>query len=213
MPLEHLNPSQPVVILDVDEVLLDFSSGLRKFLSALDVRVVDMIYELEGRAEHASTGVELTETELDDLVRRFYSERSRTLSPIPGGAESVARISNSAQVIVLTNSPGDLVEDRVFNLREAGIDVPVFTNIGGKGRFVANIEREVTGAVVFIDDAMKQIDSVRKHSSNVFCIHFAVQEYVREKYGSRGRADAQVFSWAECERVVLGVLNRNEEGG
>ena len=125
---------------------------------------------------------------------------------VPGGAEALRRLGAQAQIVILTNVPEFAGETRRRNLAGLGIPWPVVVKTGGKGRAMAWLADAAGAPAAFVDDSVRQIESVAKHAPEVVRLHFAGAEFIRRLFPECAAATCQVRDWGEAERVLRAEL-------
>lgn len=165
--------AHPLVICDVDEVLLQFIPHLERYLLTHGVRFKEVAYRLKDNMVHAETGRDLSEHECLQHIYAFFESETGKQEAVPYAAEQLSRLAQYADIIILTNLPGSLKQTREALLRSLGMDYPVITNDGPKGGAVAALSagRE-HHPVVFIDDSPTNIVSVAQAIPKVHLVHF-----------------------------------------
>jgi hypothetical protein len=162
-----IDPERPLLIVDVDEVLAFFLAGFERTLNAegLELRMerfalFQNIYP-EGGAE--AVPVERGKA----LFDRFFETEVDRLDPVPGAADGLARLSETAQIVVLTNAPKTAREGRARWLKAQGMDYPLIINEGLKGPECARLSGKTRGPAVFVDDLLPNLMSVHKDAPRI----------------------------------------------
>ncbi len=205
----ELEKGRPLAVFDADDVLLDFAAHFDRYLGERGYRLsfapgyrhtVTRIKDPEGRVE----------TEISDpLVEQFFTTETRRQSAFPGAAEALARLAqDGAQVIVLTNCPVSAREDRIFNLADLGMPVPVVANIGPKGPALKYLSDLIRAPVTFADDTPRQIASAARAAPDVHLLHFAADPWVREAAGRSEEAHHAPEAWPDLEARIRSHLFR-----
>jgi hypothetical protein len=205
-----LERGRPLVALDCDEVLVEFSAHVARWLTGIGYEMRLTSYRLEGSMFRRAEPHPLPFDECIALLDRFFTEETRAQRALPGAVEAVGKLAATAQVIVLTNVPRHAREDRVANLRALGIDVPVIVNSGGKGRPLAWLARAVEAPVVFADDSSIQIGSAAKHAPDVGRIYFRGSPFIRSVMPDSPEADVTADDWDAALAGIGQLLARGE---
>ena len=85
----------------------------------------------------------------------------------------------------------------------------MIVNAGGKGRAMAWLADSAAAPAAFVDDSVRQIESVAKHAPDVVRLHFAGAEFIRRMFPECPAATRQVHDWDEAERVLRTELRLN----
>lgn len=202
-----LQPGRPLAVFDADDVLLDFAGHFDRYLRGHGRRLTfeagyrHTVAPLEGAAPLPA--------EPDPLVDRFFATETRIQKAFPGAAEALARLeAEGAQVVVLTNCPISVREDRIRNLEDLGMAFPVVANIGGKGPALKYLHDQIRAPMTFADDTPRQLASAAKAAPEVHLLHFAADPWVREAAGRAEEAHAAPESWPDLEARIRRHLFR-----
>lgn len=171
-----IDSSLPLLICDVDEVVVHFTRSFEVFLANREMMLEATSLALSGNIKNIVTGEALDQSKVAELVDDFFIEQTRHLSPIDGAVASLLDFGKIANVVMLTNLPHFARNDRISNLQDLGLAFPVITNSGPKGPAIKNLAARTTGPVVFVDDSPHFISSAYEHASHVHLIHFLQDE-------------------------------------
>ena len=197
---------RPLIAVDVDDCLAVFVDHLHRFIGTLGYEMRLERYELEGSMFPIGSDAALPFDECVALIHRFFEGECARQEAVPGGADALRRLSADAQIVIMTNVPAFAGEMRRQNLAGLGIPWPVVVNTGGKGRAMAWLAAAADARTAFVDDSVRQIESVAKHAPGVVRVHFAGTESVRRLFPGCAAATRQVHDWGEAERVLRAEL-------
>jgi hypothetical protein len=171
-----LLPDRPLLICDVDEVIVHFVREFEEFLA--DQQLVFNIrgFHLADDSVTARDGKPLGIDEILAHITRFFAERTATMKPIEGAIGAINQISREAQVVFLTNLPAEAGDDRRKNLRSMGLLAPVVTNTGPKGPAIRELASRVSAPIAFVDDSPGFIQSSFEYAPHVKTVHFLHDE-------------------------------------
>jgi hypothetical protein len=198
---------RPLVAVDVDDCLAVFVDHLCRHIGTLGYEMRLERYELEGSMFRVGSDEALPFEDCIALINGFFERECARQEAVPGGAEALRSLSADAQIVILTNVPAFAGEARRRNLAGLGIPWPVVVNTGGKGRAMAWLAAAADAPTAFVDDSVRQIESVAKHAPDVVRLHFAGAEFIRRLFPECAAATRQVRDWAEAERVLRAELN------
>ncbi len=199
-----IRPDRPLLVVDCDEVMVDFAGHLGRFAESLGIVMRLERYELEGAFRETSTGRRLAFPEAIGLIQRFFAEETARQAALPGAAEALDRLSDAAQIVVLTNVPHRARPARIANLAGLGMGYPLVANEGGKGRALAWLASRLAPGVpiAFVDDSPSQIASAARRAEAVRRVQFLGAVAVRGVIPAAPEADHRVASWAAAEGVI-----------
>ena len=198
--------ARPLAIIDVDEVLGLFLQGFGKYLEGqgLEFRVdrfalFQNIYR-PGDTEH----LEIAEG------RKHYDAYFRygcgDMPLAPGGAEALQSVARKAEVVILTNAPGQARLGRARWLGRHGMDYPLILNTGPKGPLAAALAAQVKGPVVFVDDLIPNLDSVAEHAPQVVRFQNVADERLRPLAPSAPERHTRIDDWDELRAAIEAVV-------
>jgi hypothetical protein len=201
-----VDPERPLLIVDVDEVLGLFMEGFGRFLQGrgLEFRVdrfalFQNIYA-PGAAEHLPL----------DEGKRHYEDFFRygcgEMDPSPGAVEALARLSQRAGVVILTNAPSQARLARARWLGRHGLDYPLVLNSGPKGPLAAALAAQTRGPAAFIDDLIPNLDSVAETAPQVARFQMVADPRLRPFAPSAPEHHARIDDWRDMAEAVADTL-------
>ena len=204
--------SRPLVITDCDEVLLHM---VRHFRDWLDLEH-DVEFSLLGdpfvqSMKRRGSDIDMTEEQVWTLLGAFFDTQMHCQLPIAGAVEAITELQREADVVVLTNLVDERNQSRVRQLREVGIEAPVYTNQGPKGNALRRIaEEHGASRAVFIDDIAKHHQSAAEVHPQVMRLHFCGEPSIAPHVPcafTAGHAHARIDTWDEALPWILETLH------
>lgn len=171
-----VSATKPLVICDVDEVVVHFIQEFEDFISEEGLKLVPGNPAQPYVVRNEKTQTPITNIQISGLIDTFFVQRTRTMTPIAGAVEGLLALQGEASIVMLTNLPHYAGDDRRANLLGLGLGFPVITNSGPKGPALRDIASRTTGPVVFIDDSQHFIQSAFDHAPHVHLVHFLHDE-------------------------------------
>lgn len=171
-----IHPEKPLVICDVDEVVVHFTRSFETFLAARHLWLEPTNLALAGNIKSTENNISVTPETVSQLIDDFFAECTRNLLPIDGAVDALLEIGKQNSVVMLTNLPHFAKSDRAENLKDLGITYPVITNSGPKGPAIKNLAARTSGPVVFVDDSPGFIQSANDYAPHVKLVHFLQDE-------------------------------------
>lgn len=169
---------RPLVVIDVDEVVLRFVAPLERHLVATGHRLTPASFAITGNVYRAGSAQALPAEAVRAAIDAFYESAAATQEPVEGAVAALARIGRVAEVVLLSNLPPRHAEARRGRLAELGIAAELMVNDGPKGPAVAALagaDPEERG-VVFVDDGPVHLASVRDRVAGVRLVQFVDDE-------------------------------------
>ena len=205
----QLRSNYPLVICDVDEVVVHFTRDFEDFLGGLGLWLDTSISLFSSNIRNQKTRILLSPEEIEKTVVQFFAERTLDMQTIEGAVEALHNIGKSADVIMLTNLPHEAGDDRRANLAGHGLNFPVVTNSGPKGPAIQKIASQVSAPVVFIDDSPGFITSAFHHAPDVHLIHFLHDERYARLVAPLDFVSLRTDTWEEMHPHVLKLIAGN----
>lgn len=198
---------RPLVICDVDEVIVHFTRDFEHYIAAEDLWLDTASFALNGNIKCRRTGEAQPDHRVADLVARFFTDRTRHMQPIEGAVDSLLTISGTADVVLLTNLPHSAGDCRRANLTGHGLPFPVITNSGPKGPAISEIiARAGKPDCVFIDDSPGFIASAYEHAPDIHLVHFLHDERFARHIAPLDFVSLRTATWDEARPHIMGLI-------
>ena len=206
----RLDPTAPVIVVDVDEVLAMFMHGFERFIGGhgLEMRIdrfalFQNIFR-PGEAEHLDLAAGR------ELFERFFETDVEHIDPAPGAKEALTALARRASIVILTNAPEQGREPRARWLVKNGFDYPMIVGAGPKGRAVAAIRAKTTGKAAFIDDLLPNLDSVAAEAPDVATFQMVADERLRPFAYAAPERHPRIDDWAELGPAIAAATGIEE---
>ncbi|MEM7427540.1 MAG: hypothetical protein AAF441_15710 [Pseudomonadota bacterium] len=202
----RLDRAKPLIICDVDEVVVHFLKGLEAFLDQQELWLDPASFALNGNIREKDTNDPIPGAQIGGLIERFFSEWTGNLDAIDGASASLAALSEHADIVMLTNMPDAYKPERIRNLASHGMDYPVVSNAGPKGPSVHHMSQMTSGPVVFIDDTPSNVNSVTRHAPEVHVMHFMQDHRFRVHLPDLQGIIGSVDNWSDGSRLIMDAV-------
>jgi hypothetical protein len=196
--------SRPLIITDCDEVLLHMVVPFRDWLD----EVHDVHFTLQGQdfvnsLRRKACGTVLERDLVWEYLIAFFDTEMHRQQPIDGALPTLARLSEIADIVVLTNITERAHQNRIDQLHALGVSYPVYWNQGGKGRPVAAmIERYRPSVALFVDDLAQHHESVAKHAPGVWRLHMVGEPLLAGEIANAAHAHMRIDNWPDAESWI-----------
>lgn len=194
-----LNLDRPLIICDADEVLLRFVETLESYLHEHGLYLRLDSFALSGNIRHAHDDSVVEAAKVKDLMRGFFENRVGDCPPVDHSVEALKYLSDTADIVVLTNLPSALRAERERAMAAHGLAYPVISNEGPKGAAVDYLCQGRHKPVAFLDDLPPNITSVAETAPYVHRIHFIADERLRPLLGPAADAHQRIDCWREAQ--------------
>jgi hypothetical protein len=199
--------ARPLIVCDVDEVVLHMMSHLETYLTARDLLFLNFEYRLTGNIAAGSDRTVLPREEVRRHLQAFFDEVSHRQDMVPGAGSALNALARDWDIVLLTNLPGSHNKPvRERRLAEMGIAFPVLTNSGPKGGAVAALAAGRSGPVVFIDDSPSNHASVHASLPSAVQVQFIADPRFRAAVTPAAHIDLLTGDWQETQGFIGDIL-------
>ncbi len=202
-----LNPDRPLLICDVDEVVVHFIRALEDFLETRGLWLNAASFALNGNIKCRNTQTPLDDKGVGAVLLDFFKARTATLEPIDHAVASLDGLSTGAQIVMLTNLPAAFSTARRENLASFGLHFPLIANQGPKGPAVAALTRDHRSSIAFIDDNPSYLKSVHEHCPRVGLVHFMQDQRFARHVPPLPFTDSRTDNWPSARAQLAALLS------
>ena len=206
----NIDPNLPLMIFDADEVLVHFAEPFATYIKKHNHRLQLTGYRLDNAIKKADTDEVADPDTAKDLVWGFINEKTKSQPAAKGAPQALMKLQAYAQIIILSNVPHSVHDDRVANLKSLNMDYPLISNEGMKGPAVKEILRNHKAQSFFIDDNPYQVESVYNDNQQTVCVHFSVCDLVKPYMPKAVGASIEPTSWEDLVSKLIGCLKDDE---
>jgi hypothetical protein len=199
-------PDKPLIICDVDEVVLHFLRGLEEHLAENGLWLDPASFALTGNIKYSGTDDPYPANEIGTLLERFFEARVGSLDVIDGASDGLHMFASEASIIMLTNMPHKHRAARITNLQNHAIPYPVISNSGRKGPAVRELARGVNASVIFLDDTPENLHSVVETCPEVATIHFIPDIRFSKHLSVIKEFSSRTDNWIDASRHMRSVI-------
>lgn len=189
---------RPLVICDVDEVVVHFTRAFEAYLAQRHLRLDTSSFALNGNIRHLATDTPVANEAVGEMIDDFFHQHTAELDAIDGAIAALHDLATASTVVMLTNLPHHARDKRIDNLRKHGLDFPVITNSGPKGPAIRHLADQTRESVVFVDDSPGFIASARQHAPEVHLIHFLHDDRFARHIAPFEFVSLRTASWGEA---------------
>ncbi|QPC92708.1 hypothetical protein [Mesorhizobium sp. INR15] len=170
---------RPLLVLDVDDVVLEFIRPFPDFLKARGFELTMASFRLTGNIAEQASGRLVEQAEVTALLDEFFQRQADWQSITDGAAEALAGLGNQAEIIMLTAMPHKHREARRAHLDALGLDYPLLTTEMAKGPAVAKLRGKNGRPVAFVDDQPPNLISARGSVADAHLFHLMADNSLR----------------------------------
>lgn len=197
---------RPLVICDVDDVVVHFLKGFEAYLAERGLYFDAASFALTGNIRDLVTDEPEPQSVVLKLVDDFFVEWTEHLAAIDGAADALLALAEDANIVMLTNLPHHARDKRINNLRKHGLYFPCVTNSGPKGPAIRHLAEDRHLPVVFIDDSPNFIASSREYAPQVHLVHFLHDERFARHLEPFPFVSLTTRAWSEALPHILALI-------
>jgi len=171
---------RPLLILDVDDVVLEFIRPFPRFLEERGLGLTMNSFHLTGNIAEKVTGRLVEQTEVTTLLDEFFDRQAEWQSVTDGAAEALARLGEHAEIVLLTAMFHRHRAARRAHLDALGLTFPLLTTEMAKGPAVAKLRGIKNRPVAFVDDQPRNLISARESVADAHLFHLMADNSLRE---------------------------------
>ncbi|MFD1696851.1 hypothetical protein [Roseibium aestuarii] len=199
--------ARPVVVCDVDEVILHMIAPMETYLAERGLRFLTPEHKLTGNIAPVEEDTPLEGDIVRRYIRDFFDEHVHAQDLVPGANVALRRLSAHFDIVLLTNLPGSANKPlRIELLKRFDIDYPLITNSGPKGGAVSVLAAGRRGPIVFIDDSPVNQDSVAASLPSAVRIQFIADPRFRAAHTPADHIHLLTGDWDETTRFIEAIL-------
>lgn len=193
---------RPLIVCDVDEVVLEFISPFTAFLRANHYDLIPRSFRLHGNIVSLLDGSEPDNDAVAAFQERFFGSQDLWQTPAEGAAETLAALSDDADIVFLTAMPPRHQTIRRALLDRLGFTFPMIATEGPKGPVVAQLHGQRTLPVVFLDDIQRNLLSVRDHVPDCFLVTLMANADFRAFVPPPVEGIVSANDWADAAQLI-----------
>ncbi len=204
--LLRLDKSRPLLLCDVDEVVVHFLRGLEGWLDRNGMWLDPASFALNGNIKHKHDNQPLGQDLIGPAIMSFFGELTHSLEVIEGAVPALHALSGQADIVMLSNLPAEFRQERIKNLESHGLTFPLVTNSGPKGPAISAIAAGHSAPVVFIDDNTGYLKSASEYLPGANLVHFMQDERFGRHVEQEGYIHHRTDNWPDAHRHIEAVM-------
>lgn len=220
-PAAHRPDGRPLLVVDVDEVVLAFVGPLTTFMAERGFRLTPRSFAITGNVTRIGGAAAIPAADVKALIADFFVAEVDRQPPVEGALSALGRLGARCDVVLLTNVPAAQAERRAAHLAGLGLAAPMIANDGPKGPALARLAtaaRATAGPdlpVVFVDDGPNHLASVRAAVGDARLVHFVADPVWFAMAPTVAGTWLRTRAWDEVERRIEAdvTFRRPTDGG
>ncbi|MCB1444260.1 MAG: hypothetical protein KDJ87_00275 [Rhizobiaceae bacterium] len=208
--LERLSASRrPLVVCDVDEVVLEFLDPFDHYLNSVGHRLHPDSFRLHGNIRSLSGDIAAADDMVERMQEEFFASQDRWQTLARGVDRALDSLSRDADIVFLTAMPPRHHDIRRALLDRHRLDFPMIATEEPKGPVVAGLIGGRDVPAVFVDDIAHNHHSVRSHAPGCILMHLMANRTFRALAPALDDDVVIADDWSHAERLIrehLGLM-------
>lgn len=163
---------RPMILCDVDEVVLEFLTPFMDFLTSQGVQLGCNTFALNGNIFDLETGIVQSNQSVNKLINQFYLDQNEWQYPVSQVHAVLNRLSEKSDIVFLTAMPEQFRAQRQRLLKRYDFNYPIIAQETAKGPLSKAVHQARSQPIFFIDDMLYNHQSVHQHLPNANHIFF-----------------------------------------
>lgn len=197
---------RPLLVLDVDDVVLEFIRPFPRFLDARGLKLNMASFRLTGNITETATGRLVEQPEVTALLDDFFHGQADWQTITDGAAEALRALSEHAEIVLLTAMFHRHRDTRRAHLDALGLPYPLLTTEMAKGPAVAKLRGATGRPVAFVDDQPSNLVSVRRAVPDAHLFHLMADNSLRTFLPPPPDDILEVQDWREAQPKIAAAL-------
>ncbi|MCA1403126.1 hypothetical protein I6F26_00735 [Ensifer sp. IC3342] len=193
---------RPLIVSDIDEVVLEFLTPFKRFLESRQHRLLPSSFRLTGNIVDLQNGEAASEASVKALLDAFYDAQEQWQTPAALVVKTLAELSAEADIVFLTAMPPRHAARRRALLDAHALPYPLLASEEPKGPLVNHLHGGRELPIVFIDDILRNLRSVRDHAPSCLLINLMANAEFRALAPAPDAGIHAVATWPEAARLI-----------
>lgn len=193
---------RPVVISDVDDVVLKFIEPFQAFLETQSLRFLPRSFRLTGNIVRIETNIPVGEESVRDLLDAFFRAQKDWQTPFDHALATLEKLDAIADIVFLTAMPPQFTRQRRELLVSFGLDHALVATRQAKGPVANQILKTSSAKCVFLDDMAHNITSVGEHVPGCLLIHMPPDSEVHDFAPKAAAGVPKAADWREAYDMI-----------
>lgn len=203
---ELSSDDRPLLVLDVDDVLLEFLRVFPNFLDEQGFELKLRTFKLTGNIVDKVTREEADAQRIKTLIDQFFSKQAEWQPLAEGAAEALASFGDAAEIVLLTAMPHRHRETRRAHLDALGLHYPLLTTEAPKGPAVRKLRGDTNRPVAFVDDIPHNLASVLRAVPDAHVFHMMADPEIRALLDPLEDGMHHVTTWENAAPQIAAAL-------
>lgn len=198
--------TRPLLVLDVDEVLLEFVRPFIGFLNAQKLNLQTTSFRLRGNIVEMDSGTVLSDERVTGVLGDFFDAQSDWQTAAERAAPAIAGLADRAEIVMLTAMPHRHRDKRRAHLDTLGFPYPLLTTEADKGPAIRQLRGDQKRPVAFVDDIPRNLVSVQTEVPDAHLFHLMAHSEFRALVMPLPNGIVVVDDWDDAVPKIAAAL-------
>lgn len=203
---------RPLLVLDVDDVLLEFLRVFPNFLEQQGFELKLRTFKLTGNIIDKVTRQEADARQVTAMIDDFFGAQAEWQPLAEGAAEALASFGDAVEIVLLTAMPHRHRDTRRAHLDALGLNYPLLTTEAPKGPAVRRLRGSKARPVAFVDDIPHNLVSVLRAVPDAHVFHMMADPEVRALLDPLEDGMHHVTTWQDAAPRIAQALGITQVG-
>jgi len=203
---ELASDGRPLLVLDVDDVVLDFDAPFPRYLEANGYELRLETFRLHGNIYHRDSGEPAEQDRVAALISDFFQAQAEWQTVTTGAAEALAALAADIEIVLLTAMPHRHREARRAHLDALGLNYPLLTTEMAKGPAILSLRGGTERPVAFVDDQLRNLVSAAECVPDAHLFHLMADNSLRAFLPEPPDGIRTVEDWDEARPLIAAAL-------
>ncbi len=203
---ELASDSRPLLVVDVDEVVLDFVTPFGRYLNSQGLELLTDSFRIHGNVVALETREVVDNARVSAEMTAFFEVQAAWQSPVPGAVATLALLSAEAEIVLLSAMPHRHRSIRRQLLDSFSLPYPLVSTEGAKGPAVRQIRGASPRPAAFVDDIPRNLQSVADSVPDAALFHMMSHQGLRALVPSLPEGAVALQDWNEAAITISAAL-------
>ncbi|WP_414692909.1 hypothetical protein [Pararhizobium sp.] len=194
--------ARPLIVCDIDEVVLEFLTPLRNFLNSSGHDLLPRSFRLHGNIVAIENGEPVSETQTRTFLEEFFRQQDQWQTPANQVVETLADLAKNADIVFLTAMAPRHAAMRRALLDRHGLHYPLLASEAPKGPIIQRLHDARDVPLIFIDDILRNLQSVRACAPDCLLINLIANAEFRAMAPHPGDGILTADGWTQTAEII-----------
>lgn len=198
--------TRPLLVLDVDEVILEFVRPFMSFLNSQGLEHRLNSFRLHGNVIDLKSGLAIEDERVTMLIDDFFAAQHDWQTVAEGAGDAISGIAAGVEIVMLTAMPHRHRATRRALLDQIGFPYPLLTTEAAKGPAIRQLRGDQPRPVAFVDDIPHNLVSVRAAVADAHLFNLTTFPGLRALLPPLPDGITIVDDWREAAPLIADAL-------